>query len=243
MKPAAVVCLNCGFDLQSGDKLTTTLATPSPDGPQPEADRPAPAATTTPRIHTDTLARVTLDGRSRIDDAALDAELLKANRWKNWQLPLIVLGVSLLLTLVNVLALAPFDPRDIGPLFHGLWAIGRFLFFTPFAVVSLFLIAALFGTSFGRLDMALLKVLTLLLFTGAIDDSVNLLLQIATGGVPFGISMIFVLSVSAGVFWLSAMWLLELEPFEAITMWGILYGLPFLVFALVLVPMLLSLLA
>ncbi|MEO0587818.1 MAG: hypothetical protein AAF078_09275, partial [Planctomycetota bacterium] len=98
LKPGAVVCMNCGFNLQTGQKLSTAV------GAAPVAGEAAAGA---PAVGAATLNRAVFDTRSKIDDAALDEDMARENQWKYLYTPLVLIAVGLVWTLFNAGVLGP----------------------------------------------------------------------------------------------------------------------------------------
>jgi len=236
MKPGAVVCLNCGFNLKTGSKLSTTVAT--------EGDAPAPAKGGKgggPKVDESALSRTVFDGRSRVDDSALDADLAKEHKWKYLYTPLILVGVGLLWTLLNIGVLGPlaneshFVTQAQGggtAVSNGIRAaivavnfIARLIIQVPLTLAGLFIVASLFGTSFGTLGSAMLRLLAVIIVVGAFNDTMDLGLDILTGGFG-GIGFMLKVSASLLVFFGVAMWQLETDILETMVLWGVTVFLP-----------------
>ncbi|MEM0914671.1 MAG: hypothetical protein AAGK09_08670 [Planctomycetota bacterium] len=231
MKPGAVLCLGCGFSLETGSKLNTAVGGDAP-GSAPEAkskaERKRQAAAA------DATSRAVFDGRSRIDDDALDADLELANRWKYTYTPIILVAFGVLLTLFNstVLAYLAVDSNAILNAYGGatsvdvvqrmlvvfVYSLIRVAVQVPLTLAALFIVANLFGTSFGTLGSAMLRLLAVVLIAGGTDDTTWLALDILTGGFA-GIGFLFQLVVSVTIFFIIAMWQLETDVMETGVLW------------------------
>ncbi|MEO0964328.1 MAG: ABC transporter permease [Planctomycetota bacterium] len=248
MKPGAVLCMNCGFHLETGTRLNTSVGGDEPVGGKKTKRNAAPAA----GVDVDQMSKAVFDGRSRVDDAALDADLERENRWKYFYTPLILIGVGLVWTAINVGLLGPLanEASPITQAQGGGTAVSngiraaivainffiRLLIQVPLTLIGLFVVANLFGTSFGTLGSAMLRLLAVIIVVGAFNDTMDLGLDIVTGGFG-GIGFMLKVSLSLLVFFGVAMWQLETDVLETMVLWGVTVFLPSFImgFALVII--------
>ncbi|MEM6332097.1 MAG: zinc ribbon domain-containing protein [Planctomycetota bacterium] len=225
LKPGAVVCMNCGFNLQTGEKLSTSV------GAAPTGGGGAAAA---PAVGAATLNRAVFDTRSKVDDAAMDEDLARETQWKYLYTPLILIGVGLVWILLNAVVLGPMAietnafvlaqggatsyDRVQGILFVLLDFLVRLVISVPLMLGALFIVASLFGTSFGTLGSAMLRLLAVVLVIIACDDMVSLGVDIVTGGFG-GIGFMLEASISILVFFAISMWQLETDVMETMVLW------------------------
>jgi len=238
MKPGAVVCLNCGFNLKTGSKLSTQVAT---DAGDEGASQPKGGAGGSPAVDPSVLSRTVFDGRSKVDDAELDADLQRENQWKYLYTPLILIGVGLVWTLINIAVLGPLANEShfvtqaqgggtavSNAIRAGIVAVNfvaRLIIQVPLTLGGLFIVASLFGTSFGTLGSAMLRLLAVVIVVGAFNDTMDLGLDILTGGFG-GIGFMLKVSASLLVFFGVAMWQLETDILETMVLWGLTVFLP-----------------
>ncbi|MEM1027039.1 MAG: hypothetical protein AAGJ38_03055 [Planctomycetota bacterium] len=171
LKPNAVVCVRCGFDLSAGSKLRTQVADDAAGDIAGDSEGLVEAGAT----GSDELARraalasePALPVRSKLEDAVA-ADIAKSQRFRDVLLPIAVLVLGLGLWLFNTLVMAPWNGDAAMWAFGGggswadnvwaatkdhIWLIGLIGFLT---VVSRLLCASLLGADFGTPIIALLK--------------------------------------------------------------------------------------
>ena len=108
----------------------------------------------------------------------------------------------------------------------------RLLIQVPLTLCALFIVANLFGTSFGTLGSAMLRLLAVIIVIGAFNDSIDLGLDILTGGMG-GIAFMLKASLSILAFFTLAMWQLETDMLETMGLWFLTVFAPGLIFGFV----------
>ena len=226
MKRGAAICINCGFDLQSGRQIQTALddQTASEDQPAPASDAPVQDADNS--IMSATLAAAA--SRKAVDkQLAEDAE---HQHYKTERLiPMIMVGVGFCLLLINAFVLSPFSPGQAGsPASSVLILISSGILVAiqiPMLLICLVMISRIFGTGFGPLPTALLKLNALALTVDGVDACVGTTLDIITGGFG-GFGFLLSTCINIGVFWLLCMMLFEMERMEMFVMWILSFLIP-----------------
>lgn len=236
VKPGAVICINCGFNLQAGKKISTKVEQAAEDDAPAGKARPAGGgAAALPQA-----GLMAAYGGKRLDEQALAEEMEGQHRFKEKVLPLIVFGIGLAIAASNVLFLGPAAMEAAGytdwygnPLSHTeymkiavLTEVIRTVIQLPTLFIAVLVVARLFGTSFGLFIPAVIKMFALALVAGATDQAVGYGLDIATGGFG-GIGWMLQWSVSVAIFFALATWLLETDVMETLVLWLIVTFLPF----------------
>jgi len=249
LKPEAILCLNCGYNLAEGKKVQTEVG----EVPDPAAAQSAKPTGPAPQLlanqaFSQATSRVAkrLEAREDEDDGTKT----------DYIIPLSVLGAGVLLIILN--ALVVYDPyiwidrvnkaNSAGfgvlmaapePIVLRLTQLARMGFTVllqiPFLFIGLLLVAKLFGTSFGYIVPAMIKILACAVAVNAIDYTVYFLLDRVTDGFAF-IGSMFSSSVSFATFWALTSWLFDLEIMEMFVLYVLTAMLPIyggaLIFAL-----------
>jgi hypothetical protein len=171
IKPEAVVCVNCGFDLASGRKLQTQAATLPPDlasaaAPAPVADPGGARSTARPidplSLGTSPIARALANREDEVQ--------LSPVREFYAPMVMIVLGV------IGVAAVSIYGTTSALEALRdfGLNALGAFLS-TAGVFLGMTVAVGLLGMAFGELKAALLKVLGIGLLGSSAADTLTLL--------------------------------------------------------------------
>ncbi len=233
VKPNAVICINCGFNLADGKRIATAVHQPAADG----AAAPLPAAAATPKPEVLNSALAGIGVHRGVDAAALAEDMEAQHHWKEFKLPLILVGVGLLLLIFNTAVMAPaaysaspFAGTGGGAMIYGVFrlvlALIRFFVQLPIMLIGIVVVARIFGSSFGPIGTALLKLTAVVLVTGGADDFLTFGLDIITGGFGAMIGGIFLWAAQIGVFFVMCIAILETEVLETIVLYLILYFLP-----------------
>lgn len=233
LRPGAVICLNCGFNIAEGAKLQTVVQT----GPGADDDD-------TPREATDDATTAGNGGasaavgsgviaRTKLQDE-LAADMAKRHHFQEKILPLIFLAVGALLLLVNAFLLMTEANRANYGMPDGVTGnlTALFAYLILFAVqlpclfVGILIVSKLFGSAFGELFAALKKLAALALLAGQFDVAVELTFNTMFDGFGF-IAFWVELALSFSVFWALAKQMFdELEPNETIALWIAMLFLP-----------------
>ncbi len=200
VKPNAVICINCGFNLKSGQRLQTAVGKPTEEAP---IGGKATAALT--------------GGTSRIAKAVEDREDdTPTPKWKDLYLPaaLIVLGVAV--TFLQAFYFG--DPDDRATFAEAAIAVGvKLVISVPVLFVAMLLAVKLLDVAFGPLGQALFKLVAIALG----PDAIGGIIAVAIGGGIMGWFAGFMVSIIA--FWVLLSVLLDLEAMEALYMMGLIW--------------------
>lgn len=214
LKAHAVLCMNCGFNVAEGTRLSTQVAEASPldhDGPP---DR-ALAASATPMSEAERI-------RQREQrDAERAAEALARHRLMDYKLPTLLAVIGGVLALLNTFLLAPFSPSmtatqssyldialgtAVSILINNVVTVALFLF-------TLLAMVALLNSGFGTMGSVLLKVIGITLACTQVSLALHFGTDLATGGLGI-ISFIIRWPVYLAMFFIAAWKLLELDGNE-----------------------------
>ena len=188
VRAGAVICMNCGYNLVEGKKVETAVAATPAAGDA--IDKPDKAT------------------RRQERDLETAAETHRQYLWQEYRLPIILLCIGLAFVLINTFGLTPavndmLTQKGYAILTNQQAMIGYIVAFAftlvmmlPLLLGGIFFMASFLGSAFGNLFTALLKLLALTVFVVGLDDMVDLLLNLMTGGhggigwmVRFGIVM------------------------------------------------------
>jgi len=232
MSPRAVLCIQCGYSLVDGKRLTISKVEPdagskkSKGRSKDEEFSPGDAPSFTG----------TAFSGGGLDQEALAAETERAHFKREVIIPLILLGVGIGLLLINALLLFPmaehaaweaFGLLGLKPPWMDLaveYLLGSgvlLLVQLPFVLAGIFITAALFSSSYGTLGKAMLKLIVLLLVTSGFTAVLEFGLTILAGG-PVPMSGIMIISLSLGVWFGMTAWLFEMDFNESLVLWLIL---------------------
>ncbi len=259
----AVLCLNCGYHLERGEKLRTSIAVASDDIDPPSSQGSAfsqvnPTPTHLP-LRTRGVSEVGVDAeRDSGTEAAIyerrvryeeqvRAEVDAQHRRETFIIPIVLSQIGMLLILLNAFWLKPWAMEQTWSIFSGppptrlqvasaeLTAMAlQIAAQIPCVLFALVLIARLFSTAFGTLGAAVRKIIALLLLSDGIFMSLGYGLDILTGG--WGIvGFHFQLAITFGVFLWLCTWLLEMEYMEAVILFVAAFVAPILLL-LILLP-------
>ncbi len=230
IKPEAIICINCGLNLREGRKVQTKVIT------DPAADTMTTAAKVIAQSEVNKTLAADIDARANRDEE-MAAEAERQHRFDNVQLPLILSGVSAVVLVISNMGHSVFDYSASGSL-SGL-ALGasrvalaavRFLIQVPLLFVGIFVVARLFGTSYGGVGTALLKLMAVALCSAAASDTMLILIYLMTGGVSvMGVETMMAFGASLIVFMGACMKLLDMDSLEALVLYMLLIIGPFVV--------------
>lgn len=187
VREGATLCMNCGFNMVEGKKVQTNIA----------------AGTTSTESDSNKMSK-------RIQrDMETAEETYRQHAWQEYTLPIILLCVGLVFALINALGLTPavntmYMNKGYGWASNGQAIVGYFVVFAltlimmlPLLFGGILFMAAVFGSAFGNLFTAILKLLALTIFVVSLDHMVDLLLDLGTGGfggIGYGIRLTVVLA-------------------------------------------------
>ena len=248
IKASAVICIQCGFNLKKGKRLQTQVkaaaATQTPAEAAPKDAPQAPAKAATPVVGGTALkANLERAAAKRALDNEMAQDTEREHYRKDRTIPLILIGVGAFLIFFNALVLVPQVQNPFGSttvislivliIVALVWAVVKLIVQLPLLLFGLFFMARLFGSSYGTLSVAMLKLLALATFLNGIDFCVNSGLDILTGGWG-GIGVMMVrFSIAFGVFWALCSSLFEMELVETFVLFCIMIIVPFMVMALI----------
>lgn len=257
LRPGAVVCMNCGFNLAEGGKIQTRIETgPAGDArgaageaaPPDVSEAAAPAsgaaaaiaAAAAPDISDERLKRAL--ARTAGEQEEADARERRFHFQENI-LPLTLIGAGVLVAVFNALVLAK-PSQNAGLTADELsWGLGvsrgeaaaayfagagkLLLLQIPCLLAGLFFCASVLGSAFGTLGVVLKKLLALTLLGGSFYLSISMGVNILMYGMG-GLGGIFTASVAIAVFWGVIVLLFDdLEIFEVVILYLAMCVLPF----------------
>lgn len=201
LKPGAVICINCGFNLKSGTKVTTAVGKPV------TGDLPDSVA-----------GKALTGGTSKIAKALEDREDdTPAPLWKDLFLPLglIVLGIGM--TFVKAMYFG--DPDNQLTFVEAAIGVGiKVAISVPVLFVAMLIAVKVLDVAFGPLGQALFKLVAIALA----PDAIGAIIEVAVGGGLVGWFAGFFISMVA--FWILLSVLLDLDASEAMYMMMIVWG-------------------
>lgn len=227
IKPEAVICLNCGFNLAEGRKVKTQVTANTAGGPA------AAGTTGGALVASDPVATAMAGNLSARDqrDAEMAEEAARRHRFEAYTLPPILIAVGLLVVTLSNLAygLLPEDQSlfETSSLFNGvemlLKAAVEIVITIPLLFVGLFVVAKLFGTGFGGIGTGLLKLAAVAACTIAANDLMLIAIYFITGGTSvMTVETWMALGASFIVFIGLCVKLLDMDPLEAFILFLIL---------------------
>ncbi|MFW6060840.1 MAG: hypothetical protein ACODAQ_11715 [Phycisphaeraceae bacterium] len=217
IKPNAVICVKCGFNLKEGRKMEVEVdADTTSDAP---ADDAAPTKQKKQKKHQDSdqapqaavdPRKATAAGVGFIGDTAsaeTEAALAKRQLIIDWILPpvLIVLGVAMEL----IYQLYFSDDRINSPIGAVIAVVVTVVIWAPILLLLLVVTAKLFDMNFGTLGPAILKLMGIALLPGAIWSFLS---GAFMGGWFAG------LTVAAFMYWIMFLVLFSIEAIEAMNL-------------------------
>jgi hypothetical protein len=201
IRPGAVICLNCVFNLAEGSRVQTVVAA---GAAAVSEDDDAGADDEDPRVQR---SREVSDY-----DRQVESDTFRQYRFQDSLLPLIFAAIGLGVTLVNAFVLAPqataaADWFGFGTASRTEIAVSHLIgagillcLQVPCLLAGLVVVAQLFGSAFGELFSVLRRLVGLALFTGSLYHSIDLGVNILMGGLG-GLGWMFTLSISFAIFW------------------------------------------
>ncbi len=227
LRQGAVLCLNCGFDLNRGEAIRPVI------GPAEEGDDAPAIGDGSGNIGADRWANVATRTRLQED---LQRDMERTHRRQERTLPLVFLSVGVLIALLNAAVLAPQTPMSLGlsetmsrPAIIGWTLLISAVFFMlqlPCLFVGIVIVSKLFGSAFGTLTSVVWKLTALALLGGGFHTALGLALDILLYGFGF-LGWMFKAAVSVTVFYLVAKQLFDdLEPNETAALWAAMIMLP-----------------
>ena len=185
LKPGAVLCINCGYHVEEGKKIKTSVAQGAPTGDVPKSGVPTEKGFTGEAnplgSYAAAASRMALDSEAMLDDMAQE------QRRKDFVIPLILIAIAAGGLLLNAFVLQRFvydihvqnnhehavkmaqafgsppppPPQYGAPISHSLVILLssaiRLIIQIPLLLAALFIVARLFGSSYGRITTAMLK--------------------------------------------------------------------------------------
>lgn len=198
VKAGAVICLNCGFSLKQGRKLTTAVVADEDGDAVEAAEAHSPGAKPRPKRAL-TGGTASMEGRiarQREERAIEDARQMASYRFMELTLPLILMSVGLVVVFGGGVYFT-------GSFLWGMVAGAALLAFElivmlPLLLIAVFMAAKVGGISFGSLWTALLKLASICTGPGAVADVVLMIILpffalnlFAVFGIVFAVYMIF----------------------------------------------------
>lgn len=233
VKPSAVICLNCGYNIKEGKKLTTQVGdAPAPGGKPAKPGVIPPMGLSTPPPRTSPQA----------DDA-------ESHVFTEFYGPLAVLVAGVLFLVLNLGFLAemaaqaefeadgqaiakflgtPYQPptgRLTSFLELSLEIAFQIILTVPFTLGAIFVMGMIFGTELGHIGPAVLKLAAIIMFMVGLSLMLDSVFTIATGGEGWVFGNIKWL-LTAGSFYVLAVWLLDYDSTEATVFYLLVYFVP-----------------
>lgn len=214
LKAHAVLCMNCGFNVAEGTRVSTQVAEEAEPQRDGLPDRTSPA-TAMPMSEAQRI-------RQREQrDAERAAEALARHRLMEYKLPTLLLVIGGVLALLNIFALAPFSPSmTAGQASYLDIALGTAasILINNTVTSALFLftllaMVAVLNSGFGTMGSTLLKVVGISLACTQVSLALHFGTDIATGGLGI-ISFIIRWPIYLAMFFIAAWKLLELDGTE-----------------------------
>lgn len=176
VREGAALCMNCGFNMAEGKKVQTEIAA-TPAEPAEEDS-----------------GKLTKQMQRDMEAAA---DTFRQYQWQEYKLPIILLCVGLVFVLINAFGLTPAVNSMLLQKGYG-WTSDRaavvgyvvafaltLVMMLPLLLGGIFFMVTFFGSAFGNLFTAVLKLLALTIFVVGLDDMVDLLMDLGTGGFGF----------------------------------------------------------
>ena len=221
VKPGAVICINCGYNIREGKQLETAVSSENESGKKSwfplgkkakpeEGEKPAKPDEGEKRTKSKSIQERLADG----DDEVRPSKLIDI------YLPLILIAIGFGVVLVELLVLPDWILADAGLPGTEVFSVGEaLLLLAVYLVVNVILMlvglhaaAWVLGVSYGPLLIGLLKLSGIALGAGAIGDVVILLLYPSMGFVSFFPGWF----VTLIAFWILVSKLFDLDANDAI---------------------------
>lgn len=241
MKPGAIVCIKCGFNIREGKKIKIKVGAADAKA-QAKATSDEADAAEKPKVFAALVGATS--GVAKALESRSDEQKMLA---REVYLPLVLAGGAILTILIEAFLLT----GDWGPTYFGTSrlevALGvlteyavLFAIQMPLVLIGLLLVAKIFGTSYGTFGVAILKLAAVGLLTLTSGHLLNSLIMMLTGGVGIPcVHIPVIIAVMFGVFFAAASALLDMEPMEAFVLFLTQIFLPFAAL-LFLVPLIMS---
>ena len=198
VKPGAVICVNCGYNMREGTRLQTAVG--APDAPPQEEPPDAPKA----KQHESEGPPEPKSIKERLADR--DDEV-QPSTFIDVYLPLILLGLGFVVAVVKQIHFGDGDPLSLAAACI-LVAVGIAIT-VPLLLLGLYVAAWILDVSYGPLGIGLLKLTAIAVGPDAIGDIAGA----AIGGVG-GMFIGFFVAIAA--YWALIAKLFDLDAMEAI---------------------------
>lgn len=238
VKPGAVICINCGFNLQAGKKMKTAVETGGGDNGAP-AGPPGGLDLNDERwkrLSAQVKSREEGDNPSDFKEKKAPPILLAAG------IALCVLDAFLLMYGETDYLIGMYGTEDPGTasVARLIGAGLSFLLGLPFMLIGLVIVAKMFGSAFGGMMMATYKLAGVLLFTIGVGQVVDSVMAHLTEGVGDFIGYLS-LAVNFVAFWGASSFAFDDMEFGEVAMLYVLtFILPYFILGFVLLTMLAS---
>ena len=243
----AVICIKCGFNLKEGKKIKTSVEA-GPAGPARRSRKKTPPPPDPPGetvgalTGANAIAQAAAKKKAAMNDLVADTARKQLLMDRHYPIALIAIGVVLIL--LNAFVLAPMESDTILAAWQLQGGTGnsrlivslamlvkagvRFVVQVPILLLGILAVAKMFGSSYGTLLTAMLKLAALAIMVSAVNDCVGQILDIITGGLG-GIGWPIQFAFEFGVFITIGIWLFEMEYLEVLVLYCIMVFLPFAV--------------
>lgn len=231
-----MICINCGFNIAAGQKIQTEIGAAAPDAAPPVAGPPSGDAVPGGGIGNFPFSS---GGSSGVARALANREDEEDHMKAEYKRPAIMIGVGFGLILFNAFVMPSYEgikeamdlatgtdtPTASARLAVVMLSVLSMIVQFPFIFVALIVVAKMFSTSFGNLGPCVLKVAAIAIVTTGFGDCLATLMDIVTGGFGAMAGMI-TFPINMGVFWALSSMLLDLDFFEMVVLFLIVYLLP-----------------
>lgn len=150
VKPGAVICINCGYNLKSGEQVRSEVIADH------EIIPPQKQAIPGGLFVAAQMGKVKLGQTKEQTDAQI-----KLQQLIDYQLPVCLTFIGVMLAITQGAFFGQSDEWSV--LANVVYVFVELLFFVPFYIVSLFISAKLMGVSFGNISSAAIKIAAIIL--------------------------------------------------------------------------------
>ena len=184
LKPLAVICLNCGFNVQSGTKLTTAVVAADDDAPDaPAADRTSEVLAALNKRSSgaakELASRLAVAAKRADEDARQRKQMERKAFITNIVVPLIMLPVGVFFVFLGsyYLVCEMNGGTLLEAIIGGVIVIGvEVVVMVPLLLAGVYISASLLQISFGNLGTALIKLVAICAGPAVIGDFLLILL-------------------------------------------------------------------
>lgn len=160
VRPGAVICINCGYNLKSGEQVgSDVLADHEIIPPQKQAIPGGLFAAAQ-------MSKVKLGQTKEQADAQISLQKII-----DYQLPVCLTFIGVMLAITQGIFFGNSDEWSVAA--NVVFVFTKLLFFVPFYIVALFISAKLMGISFGNISSAAIKIAAIILLPNTLGVIVS----------------------------------------------------------------------